>query len=108
MTISQSSVLVLGGTGFIGSHLVERLKDDHAIRVFSRRASRGQFAMQGVDYRQGDWADVEAMRRALVDIDLVIHAISTTIPKTSNSTMEADIATNLIYTVRLLNLCVEA
>lgn len=108
MTTSRASVLVLGGTGFIGSHIVERLRVDYSTRVFSRHASRWQPPVPGVDYQQGDWADIDAVRQALVGIEQVIHCISTTIPKTSNSSMGADISTNLISTVRLLSLCVEA
>ncbi len=101
-------VLVLGGTGFIGSHVVERLlADDYRVRVFSRGSHALTPFIAGVDYRVGDFVEGQGLREALAEVHIVVHCISTTIPKASNAVMEYDIASNLLGTVRLLNLCVE-
>ena len=96
-------VLVLGGNGFIGSHLVDAL---HArgerIRVFDRFPNKYQPQKQGIDYRLGEFSDTAELAEALHDIDIVYHLISTSVPSTSNLDPVADIQGNLIATVQLL------
>ena len=77
--------MVLGGTGFIGSHLVDRLlAEGHQVRVLSRAPERFRPALPAVDYRQADLADIPALVEALTGIEVVYHLISTTVPSTSN------------------------
>jgi nucleoside-diphosphate-sugar epimerase len=59
------NILVTGGTGTLGTLVVARLQDDHAVRVLSRHASE-----HGVvaDLDTGDGVD-----GALADIDVVVH-----------------------------------
>lgn len=98
-------VLVLGGGGFIGSHLVEALvaAGSHVL-VLTRPGRQSVQLQQGVDYRFADFADSVSLAEALVDVDLVIHLISTTVPSTANLDPVADINGNLLSTVRLLQL----
>ncbi len=104
----QPLVLVLGGTGFIGAHIVKRLvAGGSRVRVFSRGRNALTPLIAGVDYRVGDFVTGQGLREALLDVQAVIHCISTTIPKDSNATMEYDIVSNLIGTLHLLDLCVE-
>lgn len=97
-------ILVLGGNGFIGSHLVDALlAGGNSVRVLTR--SRGKYAppITGVDYRYADFAiDSVSVAEALADIDIVVHLISTTVPATANMDPIADIHGNLLPTVRLL------
>ncbi len=98
-----TKILVLGGNGFVGSHLVESLLAGGArVRVLDRSGSLKTPPMIGVDYRYADLADLPALTEALADMDLVIHLISTTVPGTANQDPIADIDGNLIGTVRLL------
>ena len=95
--------LVLGGGGFIGSHLVDELVLRHdEVRVLDRTLERHRQTPPVVDYRLGDYGDVAALAEALQDVDVVFHLASETVPSTSNLDPEADIAVNLIPTVRLL------
>lgn len=97
--------LVLGGNGFIGSHLVDSLlREGHSVRVFDRGAENFRAPLQGVEYRLADFSDVAALAEALVGVDVVFHLISTTVPSTSNLDPVGDIQNNLINTVRLLQL----
>lgn len=100
--------LVLGGNGFIGTHLVDALLlAGHSVRVFDRGADVNRPPLSNVDYRLCDFGDVPALAEALEDIDIVYHLISTTVPSTSNFDPFADIQGNLINTVRLLQLMVQ-
>lgn len=95
--------LILGGNGFIGSHLVDAL---HAIgcrlRVFDRNPNPYQKPYSTVDYRIGSFSDSSQIAEALQDVDVVFHLISTSVPSTSNLDPRADIEGNLIGTVGLL------
>ncbi len=101
--------LVLGGTGFIGSHLVDRLlARGHKVRVFSRAPERFRDPLSGVDYRQAGFDDIPALAEAISGVDVVYHLISTTVPATSNRDPVFDIESNLAATVRLLKLLSES
>ncbi len=97
--------LVIGGSGFIGSHLVDALlAARHRVRVFDRAPERFRATPAGVQFVQGEFGDTAALAEALADADCVFHLISTTVPATSNLDPVADIQGNLINTVRLLDL----
>jgi UDP-glucose 4-epimerase len=71
-------VLVTGGAGFIGSHLVEALvKDGHRIRVLDDFSSGHRRNLQAVEddveVLEGDCADIETARRAVQGIEAVFH-----------------------------------
>jgi len=70
----QDTVVVLGGAGFIGRHLVERLRGQvRQLRVVSRRAAGYGDATGGVEYLQGDVGDRERMRELLRGASVVYH-----------------------------------
>jgi len=96
-------ILVLGGTGFIGSHIVDALLDEgHAVKVIDRtlKHMNDKFP-QFVEYIQADFADSLVLLEALTGIDLVIHLVSSTVPGTSNLDPVADIQSNLVNSVNL-------
>lgn len=96
-------VLVIGGCGFIGSHVVDTLLENSvSVRVLDRRPEMFRPPLPGVDYVTGDLSDTAQIFEALVGVDAVIHLASTTVPSTSNLDPVADISGNLIATVRLL------
>jgi len=96
------NVLVLGGDGFIGSHISDRLLEEgHRIRIYSRGTSH---RTPNVDVVVGDFLEFAKLTEALHDIDVVVHCISTTVPATSALNPEYDIQTNLVGTLRLLRI----
>jgi len=98
-------VLVLGGCGFIGSHITDALlASGHQVTVFSHSSEQLRAPLEGVEYHIGEFSDAVAVDASLSDIDVVIHAISTNVPGTSNRDPLADIRGNLIATVQLLDL----
>ena len=70
-------VLVLGGSGYIGTAVVERLRAaGHRPVVLARKPDR---APEGVPARTGDLTDPDRLRAILTpDIDAVVHAATPT------------------------------
>ncbi len=96
-------ILVLGGNGFLGSHIVEALlRNGHEISIFDRIASKNILSNSSIQYYLGDFSDSVLIAEALEHADCVIHCISTTVPSTSNRNPTLDIEQNLITTVNLL------
>jgi len=99
--------LVLGGNGFIGSHLVDKLiAEGHVVRVFDRGKELYRPPLTAVDYRYGDFGNRGLLAEALMNIDVVFHLISTTLPKTSNDDPAFDVQSNVVETIFLLEQCV--
>jgi UDP-glucose 4-epimerase len=99
--------LVLGGNGFIGSHLVDQLlAEGHRVRVFDKYEEYYRKPIVSVDYQYGDFGNRGLLTEALTDIDVVFHLISTTLPKTSNDDPAFDVQSNVIETLFLLEQCV--
>lgn len=100
-------ILVLGGNGFIGSHLVDKLLlEGHFVRVFDKNEEHYRNALEGVDYHLGDFGNRGLLSDALKGIDIVVHLISTTLPKTSNDDPVFDIQSNVVESLFLLEQCV--
>ena len=96
-------VLVLGGNGFIGSNLVERLvAEGHRVRIYDRSPSRLNVLGQKVEHQNGNFNDITSISQALHDIDIVFHLISGSIPSTSNLSPADDARDNLVDTIGLL------
>lgn len=100
--------LVLGGNGFIGVHLTEKLLESgHAVRIYDRGLNKFRALPKGIEYVEGELGNHGLTREALEDIEVVYHFVSTTLPKTSNDDPLYDVRSNLIDTLQLLESCVE-
>ena len=99
--------VVFGGGGFIGSAVVDRLlQDGHALRVFERlRVERyREFASnERVEWMTGDFMNAHDVNAALDGMDVVLHLVSSTLPKTSNDDAIFDVQSNLVATLQMLN-----
>lgn len=73
----MAMVLVTGGTGFIGSHIVSNLlKKGHKVAVLSRNPDRAKKGMHpGVEVRRGDIDDSGTLVEAMAGIDVVINTV---------------------------------
>ncbi|MRS01693.1 NAD-dependent epimerase/dehydratase family protein [bacterium] len=102
------NVLVIGGNGFIGSHLVDRLLlEGHTIHVFDRQQERYRQPLEKVVYHMHDFGNRAMVTDALKNIDIVFHLLSTTVPKTSNDDPAFDVMSNMVETISLLEQCVK-
>lgn len=65
-------ILVTGGTGFLGAHVVARLVSaGHSVRVLSR--SPPASPQPGVELVPGDLGEVDSLRRAVHGTDVIYH-----------------------------------
>ena len=98
--------IVIGGGGFIGSHLSEALlAEGHKVTVFDRGRSANleMLKQKGATFCLGDFFNIDDLQRALENQDVVFHLLSTTVPQTSNEDPVYDVETNVSGTLRLLN-----
>ncbi len=96
-------ILVLGGGGFIGYHLVEDLVvAGHEVKVLGRSRLPGRPLPAGVHYVSGELADSQLMRELLVDVGAVAHLVSGTVPSTGDKDPGKDVELNLLGTLSLL------
>jgi UDP-glucose 4-epimerase len=68
-------VLITGGAGFIGSHLVEHFQGRAGVRVLDNLRSGFRRNLDGfeVDFLEGSILDADAVRRAVEGVDYVFH-----------------------------------
>lgn len=91
--------LLLGGSGFIGSHLAEALKDQHQVTVIGYGDS---FDLAGVEYQQLDFVKCKDFTNYIKDADVIVHMVSTIIPSDDLSNVNQEIADNVFPTTILL------
>lgn len=103
--------LILGGCGFIGSHLAdELLESGHQVRIFDRPnvdVANVAHIADKVEIFEGDFTNELDVAIALEGMEIVYHLISTTLPATSNQNPVYDIESNLIGTIKLLECAVK-
>ncbi|HEV2836438.1 MAG TPA: NAD-dependent epimerase/dehydratase family protein, partial [Pyrinomonadaceae bacterium] len=79
--MGKANVLVTGGAGFIGSHLVDELVDQgHRVRVFDALVPQvhgedavAKYVDPAAEFVGGDVCDRAAVDAALEGIDVVFH-----------------------------------
>ena len=100
-------VLVIGGSGFIGSHVVDALLARGLdVIVLDRERERYRPLPPGVEYIAGELGNRGGLENIVSrGVDYVVHLASSTVPKTSNDDPIFDVHMNLVETIALLELC---
>ncbi|WP_244540176.1 NAD-dependent epimerase/dehydratase family protein [Kaistia soli] len=88
----------------------------HAVRSFRRSSAAGHSPLTSlhgnppgtIEIFSGDFLSKDDLKRALEDVDVCYHLISTTIASTSNADPTFDVGTNVLGTLRLLETAVAA
>ncbi|KUO68133.1 MAG: hypothetical protein APF80_08490 [Alphaproteobacteria bacterium BRH_c36] len=101
------NVLVTGGSGFLGRHLVPRLLSlGYSVRMLD--VSDASWRDPKVQFITSSVADESILNSAVSGCEAVIHLASSVIPKTSNDNPLLDARTNLVGTLKLLDASVNA
>jgi UDP-glucose 4-epimerase len=101
--------LVIGGNGFIGSHLVDRLAADGSdVAVLDVREPRFDPMPPTARFIRGRADDESVLREALADVEVVFHLAWGTIPEVSERDPAADVQANLVPTIHVLDACQRA
>jgi len=99
-------VVVLGGLGFIGSHVCRALiGQGHAVRIFDRADASPELIrdfQQSIEIVAGDVARAEDVVGALKDATLLINLVHTTVPGSSMVDPGHDIISNVASSARWL------
>lgn len=104
----EQRCLVLGGRGFIGGHLTEALlADGHHVCCFDQSPVHIQNTHPRLEQVVADSASDQALQAAMSDCDVCFHLISTTLPNSSNIDPVFDIESNLVRSVKLLDMAVK-
>jgi UDP-glucose 4-epimerase len=98
--------LVLGGAGFLGSHLCEKLVNQGwRVRVFDRSsASKRLSTSLPIEYVTGHFTDTVLLSRALENVQVVFHLIGTPDLLAAETDPDGDFAAYVAPTVQLLEL----
>ncbi|HEY3104438.1 MAG TPA: NAD-dependent epimerase/dehydratase family protein [Pyrinomonadaceae bacterium] len=103
---ASGRVVVLGGLGFIGSHICRELTaNNYAVRIFDKLyASRELVAdyENQIEIVEGDANRAKDVLAAIRDATVLIDLIHTTVPGSSMKDPVYDISTNVVSTVRWL------
>ncbi len=78
--MSAKRILVTGGAGFVGSHLVDALvREGHKVRVFDNLTEQVHgdgapaYLNPDVEFHRADMRDIDALRKAVEQIDIIFH-----------------------------------
>lgn len=104
--------IVIGGGGFIGSHLTDALlrEPGYQVTVFDRPGASNLDPLKekGARIFLGDFLNVQDLVRAVEGNEIIFHLASTTVPSFSNDHAVFDVETNIIGSLNLLNIAREA
>ena len=106
----MGSIVITGGAGFIGQHLVSKLtaSTDHVIKVIDNLSPQvhGEnpvvSGMEGIEFHHADILDTELMMKILHDAEIVIHLASETGTGQSMYRSDSYTRTNITGTNSLL------
>lgn len=104
-------ILVTGGAGFIGSHVVEKVQKDMEVTTFDNFSygSRENLGAENPRFKivEGDIRDLNLLTKVCKGIDVVIHlAAVVSVAKSFERPWETN-EINVTGTVNLLNACVK-
>ena len=113
MDLSKSRVLVTGGAGLIGSHVVDQLllENPKEIIVFDKNVSElSKYRSKELDYGvvtvvEGDIAQIDEVRDAINGVDYVIHTASL-LTREASKDLDRGFQVNFAGTFNIIQACI--
>jgi UDP-glucose 4-epimerase len=106
----KETCLILGGAGFIGSHLADSLlAKGYGVVIFDKINSyKGNInhLLKDIKFIEGDFNNDIDIKNALNKVDFVYHLVSTTLPQSSNLNPSYDVESNVLGSIKLFEECV--
>lgn len=104
-------ILVTGGTGFIGSFVVEALlSNGHEVRVIANGRQLPVYLQKlsnQITYYQGDFGETDVLEKALPGCNAVIHLAWSTVPKQTRGATAYEFSGNLNSNINLVEKCID-
>lgn len=108
----MAKIFVTGGTGFMGSHIVELLlQEGHQITVLTSSSSihpNIQHLQSKIKIVHGNFGNYQLVLEHVQQTDVIVHIAWTTVPKTASENPVYDAQTNIIGSIHLLEAAVKA
>ncbi len=90
-------VLLIGGNGFIGAHLINAFQDVGIdTSVLDRADGFYKPSRRNVRTFLGEYTNIDLVQRAMEGADVIIYLASTSVPLTSANNPEKDVTGNLV------------
>ena len=96
-------ILLTGGSGFIGNHLIQYLKNDYEITVLDINKPNSD----QVTFIKGDIHDTKLLRDSVPNHEIIIHLAASVGVKSTEADPILTLNTNLLGTKNLLEICSE-
>ena len=104
-------ILVTGGAGFIGRHLVQALIDNGQVVVFDNLSNSSEELLKSISgkfsFVKGDITNYDQISNALSEVDLVVHLAAVISVSESVTNPEKTKKNNVDGTKNLLKACIE-
>ena len=99
----KKRILVIGGSGFIGSHLADKLsKDGHKVIIFDKKKSK--YINPEQVFIKGDILNIKKLKEAVIKTDIVFHFGGIADIEYSKNNSKECLETNIIGTNNLLEI----
>ena len=104
------NILVVGGNGFLGSHLVDALAAEEGtfIRASTCSAAENTGRLKESRPFDGNFLNRDDVARAVQGMDIVVHMLSTDGSRDGGERSDAGLRTNIQGSIDLFRACVEA
>jgi len=111
MSVAGKHILVTGGAGFIGSHIVDSLVQEGAVVTVYDNLSSGRVAnlwrvVDRINFVEGDILDCEHLKSACRGMDIVSHQAAQLEIFKCIDNPEEDLRVNTVGTLNVLRACV--
>ncbi len=102
------TILVTGASGFVGSHLIKRLKE-MGCEIHALSRTKAELNGDGIHWIKADMSDMERLRKVFTQLspDIVFHLAGHVTGNRDIDQLEPTLRSNLMSTVNLLSLVTE-